>query len=133
MARKDSYRIEDWQRMAAETAYQAARLSKKVRLSRRQLERHTQKLFGRSPQAWLDEQRLIKAATVLKERRSVRASAYALGFKQRSHFSRQFKKHYGVWPTEYLAINGDPGRAGRQDMPQERIAAAAINLGCQGV
>jgi AraC-like DNA-binding protein len=60
-------------------------------------------VFGRSAQEWLDELRLSAAAPLLRKRRSVKWVAYNLGFKQVSHFSREFKRHYGLSPTGYLA------------------------------
>jgi AraC-like DNA-binding protein len=89
--------------MARESTYRAARLSELLDLSRRQLQRLTLKLFGHSPQAWLDQQRMIAAPSVLKQTRSAKETAFDLGFKQRSHFSLHFKKRYGLWPAEFLA------------------------------
>lgn len=93
----------DWLEMAQKSAYQAAMLAKELRVSQRQLRRYTHASFGRSPQNWLNEQRLIQAAEMLKNMRTAKAVAFQLGFKQLSHFSREFKLHYGVSPTSFLA------------------------------
>jgi transcriptional regulator GlxA family with amidase domain len=103
MARADGYSLEQWLEMARKSAYRAAVLSHQLKISRRQLERCTQKLFERSPQAWLNDVRLVEAAAMLKKHRFVRWVAVELGFKQVSHFSLQFKLYYGVSPSKYLA------------------------------
>jgi AraC-like DNA-binding protein len=105
MARSDIHNFEQWFKMADESAYRAKLLSKKLNVSRRQLQRYTQTIFGRSPQAWLSEQRLIIAGKMIKEHRSVKIVAFHLGFKQVSHFSREFKLYYGLAPTTFLAWN----------------------------
>jgi AraC-like DNA-binding protein len=50
----------------------------------------------------LNEQRLVQAAKLLKRFRSVKTVAFRLGFKQVSHFSREFKLQYGISPTDFL-------------------------------
>ena len=93
----------DWLEMAEKSAYQATVLAKELRVSQRQLRRYTRASFGRSPQNWLNEQRLVQAAEMLKRLRMAKTVAFQLGFKQPSHFSREFKLHYGVSPTRFLA------------------------------
>ena len=68
----------------------------------RQLGRYTHATFGNSPQEWLDEQRLIMAVAMLRKNIAVKEVALTLGFKQTSHFSREFKLRYGLSPTAFL-------------------------------
>ena len=89
----------DWARRAR---YRSSPLASLLGVSARQLHRYMRALFGRSPQAWLDEQRLAQAATLLPRLRSVKMVSYELGFKQVSHFSREFKRRYGIPPTEFV-------------------------------
>jgi AraC-like DNA-binding protein len=53
---------------------------------------------------------------MLKKNRSVKTVCFQLGFKRVSHFSREFKSHYGIPPTEFLRWSdlhgGPPLRAG---------------------
>lgn len=105
MARAGSFNNQQWLQMARKTTFDAGLLANELKLSRRQLERSTQKLFGRSPQAWLDEERLVLATALLREHLSVKMVAFQLGFKQPSHFSRQFKLRYGFSPMAFLARN----------------------------
>jgi AraC-like DNA-binding protein len=103
MARVDDYNLRQLRQLAWESAYDASLLSKQLKISRRQLERSTLKLFGLSPQNWLNEERLAKAAGLLRKHRLVKYVAFQLGFKQVSHFSAQFKQYYGLSPNAFLA------------------------------
>jgi len=94
--------IQQWLKMAEESTYSALVMSKNLEVSPRQLRRYTHTRFGRSPQDWLNEQRLIRAGQMLKKVRMVKTVAFQLGFKQVSHFSREFKLRYGVPPTDFL-------------------------------
>jgi len=115
--------------MAGKAGFRAARLAAMLNLSRRQLQRLTLKLFGNSPQAWLDQQRMIAAPSALKETRSAKETAFDLGFKQRSHFSLQFKRHYGLWPADFLANPDHLPPDVRLSKSEQQIAAAENSQG----
>jgi AraC-like DNA-binding protein len=95
--------IAEWRQRARASGYHAARLAMDLAISRTQLGRYTQSVFGRSPQEWLDVQRLNDARERLKTVRCVKAVAFELGFKQISHFTREFKSLHGLTPTAFLA------------------------------
>jgi len=86
--------IEKWQQLARESKFSADLLAVQLGISRRQLQRYTQVKFGRSPQKWLNEERLIEASIRLRNDNSVKAVSIELGFKQVSHFSREYKKFF---------------------------------------
>ena len=87
--------------MAFRANYRAEALSRTMGICPRQLRRYTKRAFGRSPQDWLDEQRLARAAGMLRRCQSVKEVSFGLGFKQTSHFSREFRLYYGVSPSEF--------------------------------
>ena len=58
---------------------------------------------GVSPKKYLDDFRMEKAADLLTKRAvNVSVTALSVGFSDVFAFSRAFKKHYGVSPTEYV-------------------------------
>jgi AraC-like DNA-binding protein len=103
MARMDFDNVAELLDLAERSAYRVRGFAIQLRISPRQLQRYTRKAFGQSPQKWLHQQRLIVAADKLKRLRSVKAVSFLLGFKQVSHFSREFKMYHGVCPTAFIA------------------------------
>jgi AraC-like DNA-binding protein len=106
MAKLDLQDLVRWRQAALLSGWHAAVLARELDVSRRQLQRYTRAVFHCSPQKWLNEQRLILAGERLKGLRSVKVVAYELGYKQLSHFSRQFKHFHHVAPTAFLARLG---------------------------
>jgi len=91
----------EWEQLAAAARYNARELAKLRRLSVRQLERDFRREFNRTPQHWLNEQRLKAAQQLLLAGEPVKKVAYELGFKQVSHFCRQFKSQNHQTPTGF--------------------------------
>lgn len=78
------------------------RLAEEVGLSRRQLGRRLREALDMSPGAFLRELRLGRAAQLLNQASgTVSEVAYAVGYRDPEHFSKQFRKHYGVVPSAY--------------------------------
>jgi len=94
--------VGEWKDLAAQARYNARNLAALCRLSERQLQRQFRGHFGRSPQDWLDEQRIAAAAQLLLSGEPVKKVAYDLGFKQTSHFCRQFKSRHKMTPSEFV-------------------------------
>ena len=101
MPRKDIYAAEQWPDMARQAAYNSRLLAELIDVCPRQLRRYTHKFFNSSPQQWLNEQRLTKAASMLQSNELVKAVAFELGFKSVSHFSHAFKSRYGICPSVF--------------------------------
>lgn len=73
-----------------------------VGISRTQLHRKMKEMTGLSTTEFLRNIRLEQAARLLKERHvGVAQVAYSLGFANKGHFSKVFKQHFGVSPSEY--------------------------------
>lgn len=65
------------------------------------IKRDFKKLSNLTPQKWLIKKRLEMAYIKLKEdHKKVQEVYVEVGFKNPSHFSTAFKKHYGISPTE---------------------------------
>lgn len=62
--------------------------------------RDFKKISDLPPQKWLIKRRLEKAHEMIKDSKSkVTDVCYEVGFKNRSHFTTAFKKHFGYPPT----------------------------------
>lgn len=98
-------RINDWVFLAKKARYRAKDLAQLNQVSLRQLERYFGDYFGRPPQDWLDELRLVKAALLLSEGSRVKEVSAQLGFHDVAHFSRSFKRYHGCNPTRFVEIH----------------------------
>jgi len=91
----------DWNQLAADSAYNARKLACLKGITPRQLQRIFRMQFGRAPQEWLNEQRVVAAQGLLRVGAPIKKVAMDLGFKQTSHFCRQFKTAYGITPRQF--------------------------------
>jgi AraC-like DNA-binding protein len=91
-----------WKSLAAQASYEPGRLAQMAEISLRQLERYFAKDFMATPKAWLREQRMQSACTLLSEVQSVKDAAYTLCFRHPSHFCREFKRYYGITPSQFV-------------------------------
>lgn len=105
--------VQQWEALAVKAGYRPGDLAGLCQISLRTLERHFQKNYGMTVSRWMRELRLGKAYESLTQGKSVKEAAYDHGYKQVSHFSREFKNHYGVSPSFLLVRNS----------PTERVPA----------
>jgi len=81
---------------------------------------HFQKLFkdavGISPIAWIREKRLEKARELIQMKFwQMKQIGIAVGMPNDSHFTRDFRKKYGITPTEYRKQYWDNIQIEKQD------------------
>ncbi len=93
----------DWMELAKQSKFTAELLAQRLKVSRWQLQRYTKRLFCQSPQRWLNDQRLILAAELLKNCSSIKKVALDLGFSDGSQFCHQFRRRYSRSPSEFVA------------------------------
>lgn len=91
--------VQEWEVLAHKAGYRARELAYLCQTSLRTLERHFQKNYGTTVSEWLRERRLKRAYASLQEGKSVKEVAFEQGYKQVSHFSREFKSQFGVSPS----------------------------------
>lgn len=103
MAKKAITR-EQWETLAAASHYKAWELARLCNVSLRQLQREFRRQTGSSPQSWLDDRRIIASERLLLEGHPIKAVAFDLGYKQPSHFCRQFKERRQLTPSEFIAL-----------------------------
>ena len=99
------FRREYWQSQAGPAEYNARKLADLSQISLRQLERYFRADFGRPPQEWLSQKRIERACEMLQEAESIKEVAYKVGFKQPSHFCREFKRWFGTTPSEFCSLD----------------------------
>lgn len=113
-----------WEQLAEAAHFDVKELAYLCDVSTRQLQRQFQFLLGRSPQDWLNEQRLKAAQPLLVSGLKVKEVARLLGYKRSSHFCREFKKQYGTTASQLVALH----RAGNQQRPQAIMSLLDNNV-----
>ena len=84
--------IEKQAKLEAEAKWSVSTPAKKCGVSVSTLERHFLDQMGKSPKAWLTEQRQKPAHELLDHGSPVKEAADQAGYRQASTFSREFKK-----------------------------------------
>ncbi len=92
---------EGWAALAETAHYDANELARLCQLSTRQLQRQFRHHLERSPQDWLNERRMLAARELLRSGLRIKEITFLLGFKQASHFCRQFKLLNDMSPSEF--------------------------------
>lgn len=103
--------VQQWETLAVKAGYRPGDLAALCQISLRTLERHFQKNYGVTVSRWMRELRLGRAYETLTQGKSVKEAAYDHGYKQVSHFSREFKNHFGVSPSFLLTRNSPAERS----------------------
>jgi AraC-like DNA-binding protein len=91
-----------WEKLALASQFRIRELARICHVSVRTLQRHFQKHYDLTVSQWLHECRLEHARLQLATAESIKAVAYALGYKCPSHFTRDFKEHFGVPPSLWM-------------------------------
>jgi transcriptional regulator GlxA family with amidase domain len=91
-------RIQNWQKIAADKKYSVKGLADKYGVSVRALERLFLSALGVTPRRCLKRLRMQRAIELLRDGSNVSEAAFRLGYQDPSHFSRDFKAHYGFVP-----------------------------------
>lgn len=96
------HQIQNWPELAQQAKWSATALAKKCDVSLRTLERHFLTQMGKTPKAWLAEQRQFRAVELLLDNSSVKETAIYLGYKHATNFTRKFKDHWGGCPVQIM-------------------------------
>jgi AraC-like DNA-binding protein len=105
-----------WEELAEAAHFNAKELARLCQVSTRQLQRDFRRCLGRSPQDWLNERRILAARELLLAGQSIKWVAFELGFKQPSHFCRQFKRFNHVTASGFVLSEALNSRACRSEI-----------------
>jgi len=97
-------RITDWKSIAEQCGFSATKMAQQCGISTRQLRWYFREYRGLALKKWLDDLRVEVAAMMLQNGDSVKSIAVDLGFKQRSHFSKFFKRVTGTAPSSSVIL-----------------------------
>ncbi|HTG44453.1 MAG TPA: helix-turn-helix domain-containing protein [Verrucomicrobiae bacterium] len=97
----------NWEALANVAGYRPRELARAANVSLRTLQRHFADRYDTTVRDWLRSVRLKEAYQRISAGDSVKEVAYDLGYKQISHFSRDFKNEFGVPPS---LLNGGTSR-----------------------
>ena len=91
--------IQNWVDLANQANWSASAVAAECNVSLRTLQRYFNYKMGKSPKAWLFEQRQKRAAELLLKGITVKQVANHLGYQHSTQLSREFKKYWGHAPT----------------------------------
>jgi AraC-like DNA-binding protein len=87
--------------------FNVEKMAKEMGMSRTNMHRKIKAITGFPPSELIRSIRLRKAAILLlNQANSVSQISFTVGFDNHSYFSKAFKKHFGVPPSEYLQSQG---------------------------
>jgi AraC-like DNA-binding protein len=89
----------EWRRLGRSAGFRAAKLAELAGVSLRTLQRYFRAQYGVTVSEWLTSIRLSEASERIRAGGRVKEVALDLGYKQLSHFSREFKRAYGKPPS----------------------------------
>jgi AraC-like DNA-binding protein len=94
-------KVQDWGALARGANYNSRKLADVCHISLRQLERFCKDVRRQTPKDWLSDMRMCEARKLLLQGLIIKEVAAALGYKQVSHFCREFKRKIGCTPGRF--------------------------------
>lgn len=77
-------------------------LAKEMGMSQPVLYKKLNAVTNLSVNNFIKNYRFKKATQLLRSESNISEVAYAIGFSDRKYFSKEFKKHFGKTPTDYI-------------------------------
>jgi transcriptional regulator GlxA family with amidase domain len=96
-------RAHNWPEVARKANWSASVLAIQFGVSLRTMHRYFVKKTGKNTKTWLAEQRQQDANELLRAGSSVKKTAIVLGYNQPNNFSRNYKKYWGVCPSQQFS------------------------------
>ncbi len=90
------------ERNISDSLFSVESLADEMHLSRAQLFRKLKAISGLSPNEFISDIRLLRAAEMIKGKvDTLTQISYSVGFNEQSYFAKRFKKKFGMTPSEY--------------------------------
>ena len=87
-----------------DASFGVEQMADEIHLSRAQLFRKLKAITGISPNEFINDIRLEKAAVLIQAKADILTQiSYAVGYNEQSYFAKRFRKKFGVSPREYAA------------------------------
>src|SRR4030095_6529431 len=93
--------IKEWEQVAREADFSAAKMACLCSVSQRQLQRLFRQHLHCTPSRWLRELQCRLAKQLIARGYTNKAAAAELKFSSESHFCREFKKKFGTSPQSF--------------------------------
>ena len=100
--RTQNHSTATWETLAAQAQFRAGDLARLLGVSLRTLQRYFRAKYDCTVSDWLRALRLEFARAQLPTCASIKEVAFDLGYKQPSHFTRDFKQRFGVSPRTFV-------------------------------
>lgn len=94
-------RVSNWEQRARDAGFHVSILALQCGVSRRQLLKFIKQAFGMTAHQWMLRVRMEEASVLLRQGFYVKEASHQLGFKQVTHFCREFKRYYGIPPGHF--------------------------------
>jgi signal transduction histidine kinase/DNA-binding response OmpR family regulator/Tfp pilus assembly protein PilF len=84
------------------SAFGVEKMAEEILLSRAQMFRKLKAISGLSPNEFINDIRLQKAADLIRAKADTLTQiSYSVGYSEQSYFAKRFRKKFGVTPSEY--------------------------------
>jgi signal transduction histidine kinase/DNA-binding response OmpR family regulator len=84
------------------SAFGVEQMAEEISLSRAQMFRKLKAISGLSPNEFINDIRLQKAADLIRAKADTLTQiSYSVGYSEQSYFAKRFRKKFGVTPSEY--------------------------------
>ena len=100
------HELDWWRGVIRKARFQVRAVMTMLQKTHKTLVRHLRPLTGKSPQKWMDEERMKAAPAVIVEHGCLKRAADELGLSDENQLSKKFKSFYGEPPIGYLKRTG---------------------------